>query len=254
MLNGLHQHFSLLAIKVVNSGLTVQSCLFNVSKDRKILTTMSCKACNLTEKPGEVWAICGETNVTSSEGVIRSPLYPKPYPANTRCQWFIYVEPGRTLSLRWAHHRDERRCSVHKYISQYLWDNVWCSKPAYLFCSVTHLDIEETKRCVFDQLTAYDGPDNMNSSRIFGPLCGEMTSNDDSDDAISLTTTFSTSSSDVVMIEFTSDIDVSFTGFEISFRQTSTWAAQFWSVYLFSPIPFWVHLCNLSTNGCRQYL
>lgn len=48
----------------------------------------------------EPWTICGETNLTSDSGVLTSPLYPKNYPANVRCKWYITVTEASTIIFR----------------------------------------------------------------------------------------------------------------------------------------------------------
>ena len=56
----------------------------------------------ISVREGEYWTICGDINITEKEGVIMSPLFPKPYPANVRCEWLFTMDPGMTLYLRYV--------------------------------------------------------------------------------------------------------------------------------------------------------
>ena len=50
-------------------------------------------------KEGEMWTLCGETNLTAEAGEVTSPLYPKPYPNNVLCAWNIRAEEQNTITL-----------------------------------------------------------------------------------------------------------------------------------------------------------
>lgn len=50
---------------------------------------------------GELWTECGDTYLTDDIGSISSPLYPKPYPDNVRCQWLIESQEEQSIALRY---------------------------------------------------------------------------------------------------------------------------------------------------------
>ena len=53
--------------------------------------------------PGAEWTYCGDTELTSSNGVITSPLFPDPYPLIVRCEWHLQAAEGNTITLRYAY-------------------------------------------------------------------------------------------------------------------------------------------------------
>ncbi|VDO14667.1 unnamed protein product, partial [Haemonchus placei] len=59
---------------------------------------------------------CPSNNDFYYEGVISSPYYPKLYPPNTECYYYITAEPGKVLSFNFTHFDMESCCD---YITIY---------------------------------------------------------------------------------------------------------------------------------------
>ncbi|CAD5116857.1 DgyrCDS5699 [Dimorphilus gyrociliatus] len=81
--------------------------------------------CQYKEPKEGFWTYCGETNLISTNGEIKSPLFPKLYPANVRCIWNVTAPQGTTISF-----------------------------------TIKDLDLEEDKNCRYDYLKIEDGLTN----------------------------------------------------------------------------------------------
>ena len=88
-----------------------------------------------------------------------------------------------------------------------------CSRYFSNTFSLLLLDVEESKNCVFDFLTAWsDSPDS--STPIFGPLCGNNMA------SVTSLQTWTATNASLVVVEFRSDADVSGVGFQLTFAQS----------------------------------
>ncbi|KAK2157989.1 hypothetical protein LSH36_179g02007 [Paralvinella palmiformis] len=102
--------------------------------------------CEYKLRDDSLWTDCGNTSLVAQPGIayLMSPLYPRSYPAKTRCQWHISTTTeAKTIQF-----------------------------------GFNSLDIELAKDCIFDSLTVYDGDPEKTGSVIVGPLCGDMENNE----------------------------------------------------------------------------
>ena len=89
-----------------------------------------------------------------------------------------------------------------------------CSSFSRSFYRIQHFDIEASKNCVFDSLRAWRDDSFQETSTIFGPTCGENAPE------VDVTQSWTATNTSLVVVEFQTDSDVSFTGFRLAFEQS----------------------------------